>query len=242
VSTKLRIVASDADAALAGLEGEFSWGSVATADDEKADVTVALGEAMPANCASVRWLPGPLDGPSRGRMVATGGEGLWRRAPWPVRDRLFELPPSDSPEALVVDPDGDRRERVAALVEDRGLGVVPAPTLDLTDLTACGVVIFPSSAGEPLPALAFAVLAARRVLITGPSNPSFGLLPEIDWFAGGAEHELVDLADSVLSHPAAFALPRAMGAVAAERHRASSVYGRLVADLALEGALGSPDG
>lgn len=222
MSAPLTIRAAPADAELAGL-GEPGSGPV-----------VALGDAP--GSAAVRWLAGPAERPGAAgeRLIAPGGEGLWRRTPWPVADALFELEPRTRGPALVASPDAERRAYLAGELRGRGHSVLAEERLTRPALERAAVVLLPSEGGGPLPGEAFAVLAARRVLVTYRCEPAFGLLPEIDWFPGAVDVDLVDLADAALAYPEAFDLPRALGRLAAERHRASVVYARLAADLALE--------
>ncbi|MFN2616491.1 MAG: hypothetical protein ABR581_05120 [Thermoleophilaceae bacterium] len=239
MSPLLEIVAEREDAELAGLAGEFGWGRVrcAAQPGDDAAAVVALGSApLPAAAVRVRWLDGPAGAPEPGtRTIAQAGEGLWRKAPWPVADSLFELRDPGGP-ALVVSADRERREFYSGAMTDKGLPVVSAGRLTSSGLAKAAVVVFPTEAGEPLPATAMAVLAARRVLVTGRCGPAFGLFPEVDWFTAEHRDDIIQYADSVLKYPHAFATPRALGARAAAPHRASLAYGRLMADLALEGA------
>jgi hypothetical protein len=188
------------------------------------------------------WCPGPAVGPTAGtRMIATGGEGLWSRAPWPARDELFELAPPAEPRALVVGPDEERRADVVEKLEARGRSVSEADLLTATDLAAASVVALTGEAdaatGEApwgaaaMPAEAPAVLAARRILIAPRCAVSFGLLPGVDHLAAGTGDDVVHYADMVLTTPESFEPLRVLGAVAAERHRASLVYARLGAEL-----------
>jgi hypothetical protein len=198
--------------------------TIAPGDPVGDGAVVALGEApLPEGAGpAVRW--------------------SWRRAPWPVADWLFGLPPPEGGAALVVASDPERRELFRGLLERLGAPARAAERLTVDDLRAAAVVLLPGEDGEPLPAHAMAVLAARRVLVTGRCEPAFGLIPEVDWFPAAHHDDLVQYADSVLRYPDAFATPRALGALAAERHRASVVYRRLLVDLALEGAWPSAEG
>ena len=79
------VVGSQEDRALSG------W------DEAPADGPVfALGDVQAAS-ADVRFA-----GAGTGRLVAPHGDGLWRRAPRPVRDELFALPPAADPDAVLV--------------------------------------------------------------------------------------------------------------------------------------------
>jgi len=81
------------------------------------------------------------------------------------------------------------------------------------------------------------VLAARRLLLTGRLDTGFGLLAGIDHLEASSAEEAAHLARSALAHREAFRSVAELGRLAAERHRASLAYTRLVSDLELEGAL-----
>ena len=56
-------------------------------------------------------------------LVAPDGDGLWRRAPWPAADTLFELsPPVDAAPVLMVGDDGT----LARAAGERGVSVIDA--------------------------------------------------------------------------------------------------------------------
>ena len=192
----------------------------------------------------VVWLAGPACEPAAGgvRLVATCGDALWARAPWPVRDELFGLAPAGEPSALVVCADDERRATVVEKLEARGRPVAAASLLSAGELARASVVALLGEADAPTPASAWsarsmpaeapAVLAARRLLVAPRCEVTFGLLPGADHLAFGTEDDVVAYIDAVLTFPAAFELLPALGALAAERHRASVVYARLAADLA----------
>jgi hypothetical protein len=159
-----------------------------------------------------------------------------------VADAIFDLaaPAADAGVLLIGFDDGARRQLAAALAEVEGR-VAAAPRLTLDDLRDAAVVVFaPGSEPAPLPARAMAVLAARRTLVTGRCRPDFGLLPEVDHFPSVSSGEALHTAVAALRHRDAFGAARVWGRRAAERHRASSVYGALLTDLQLEGALSGP--
>jgi len=244
VSTRLAIVAEPAAAGLAGLDGSFDWGEATTAGPgtppPEADLVVALGVAEAgAREPDLRWLgtaPPPAAAASA-RVVAPSGDGLWSRAPWPVRDEVFELSePDPGGGILVIGGDAGLLDKLAG----RGIRHRDAPELTPGDLAGAGVVAFPPrSEGEradAVPAAAFAVLAARRFLIAPRAGVTFGLLPGVDHLAAGTEDEVVQYADALQTFPEAFGLQAALGRVAAERQRASTVYGRVAAELEAERA------
>ncbi|HKP90883.1 MAG TPA: hypothetical protein VJT75_13030 [Thermoleophilaceae bacterium] len=224
MSSLLAIVAEPDAASLAGLDGGFEWGEAVTAAPgavPDADVVLALGQ----------------DG------ILTEDGALLSRAAWPVRDDLFEAPAPAGRQLLVVTGDGDRHAGLLAKLADRGIphGTVAAPSA--ADVLAAAVVAFPPSPGadgkyvpdshgDAVPARAFAALAARRPLILPRARTTFGLLPGVDHLAASTDDEIVQYAAALLGHPDAFRIQVALGAIAAERQRASVVYGRLAAELA----------
>jgi len=214
---------------------------------------VHLGEpAEPPGEGDVVWLAGPslparskLSGPAEplaARTIATGGDGLWGRAPWPANDALFELPPAPGPLAVVAGGDAERRAHVVDKLEARGLPVRGAELLTREDLAAATVVALLGAADSAtpeapwaataMPAEAPAVLAARRVLLAPRCAATFGLLAGTDHLAFATGDDVVQYADSVLTFPDAFEPFHVLGARAAETQRASRVYARLAAELA----------
>jgi hypothetical protein len=252
-------VAEPAAAGIAGLDGSFEWGPAVTVDAATpgrpdADVVIALGEAGAGARPELRLAGDGVSGapgasaadapaaPDTTRLVATTGDGLWSRAPWPVRDELFDLPPPPAGAGVaVVASDEDAApllERLAAL----RIPARAATELTADALAAAAIVAFaprrdPSGEHRPgarqaaVPAPAFAPLAARRLLLLPRAQITFGLLPGVDHLAASTADELVQLADVLHSHPDALATQLALGRVAAERQRASVVYGRLVEEL-----------
>jgi hypothetical protein len=205
--------------ALAGLEGAGS-GRV-----------VHLGAG--GDGADVVWRDGTAAGRAGQRVIAQAGTGLWRCAPWPVRDELFELAPPAERKILIVGDEPDRRRLGEWLAQDEGRPL-EADVLERGDLEKAAVVVFAQPDGRPLPAPAFAVLAARRVLVVRNPSVPFGLLPGIDHLSARTADGAAQLAAAAVFHWDAFAAVRAFGAIAAQAHRASTVYARLARDLALE--------
>jgi len=247
MSTMLALLAEPAVAGVAGLEGSFPWGdAVVSADAEAAaDAVVALGTATADGPEpDVRWLGGPLGPapPPGRRVIATSGEGLWSRAAWPVRDELFELDPPDAGgDLLVVTGDEGRHGPLLEKLRGRGIRIAVADGLTADGLASAAAVAFPPATQgdlgtrerqEAVPAAAFAALAARRPLIAPRARMTFGLLPGVDHLAASADDEVVQYADALQAFPDVFAPLIALGRIAAERQRASTVYGRLVAELA----------
>jgi hypothetical protein len=202
-----------------------------------ASVVFALGDAAApdAGATVVRWREAPAgDGAPGERLIAPGGEGLWRRAPWPAADALFAHAGSPGSGALVVGPE-EPRARLLAELEERGTPGLGAELLDAEALLAADVVVLLGALGprEPLVASAPAVLAAGRVLVAPRADPAFGLHAGIDHLAFSDQHQAAQYVDAALRHPEAFESIRAFATQAAEAHRASRVYARLAADLEL---------
>jgi len=205
--------------ALAGLDGAAGGPVVHLgADGERADVV---------------WREGNADGCDGPRVIAQGGAGLWRCAPWPVRDELFELAPPVERNVLVVGDEPDRSQ-VSEWLDRHDGRLLEADVLERGDLEKVAVVAFAQPDGWPLPAPAFAVLATRRVLVVRTPSVSFGLLPGIDHLSARTAAGVAQLAAATMLHWDAFAAVRAFGAIAAEPHRASTVYARLAHDLELD--------
>jgi hypothetical protein len=250
MSIRLAVLADPADAELAGLTGEYLWGAAWTADVEQftvepgsePDVIVTLRDATPppgVGATRIAWMAGAgAEGPAPpDRVIAQGGPGLWRQAPWPVNDRVFELPAAAAGAGALICAGTERHKReIAERLEERGVPVAVAERLTLAGLRDSAVVVLAVESAEPLPAEALSVLAAGRVLVTARCRPSFGLQAGLDHHAAEPGHEAVGYADAAVKYPRAFERMRVWGRLAAERHRASVVYGGLVTDLALEAA------
>ena len=248
MSATLAVLAQPAVAAVAGLEGSFPWGDAvaSAAGTAGADAVVALGAATADGPEpDVRWLGGPLGPaptPPGRRVIATSGEGLWSRAAWPVRDELFKLDPPDAGgDLLVVTGDQDLHGPLLEKLSGRGIRIAVADGLTADGLASAAAVAFPpatqgdlgtSEREEAIPAAAFAALAAGRPLIAPRVRVTFGLLPGVDHLAASADDEIVQYADALQAFPDVFVPLIALGRIAAERQRASTVYGRLVAELA----------
>jgi hypothetical protein len=182
--------------------------------------------------ADVVWREGTADGGAGPKVIAQGGTGLWRCAPWPVRDALFELAPPVGRNVLLVGSAADRLQ-VSDHLDKLDGQILEADVLELRDLEEAAVVVYARAAGQPLPAPAFAVLATRRILVVRNPSVSFGLLPGIDHLASQTAAGAAQLAAAAVLHPDAFVAVRQFGRIAAEPHRASTVYPRLAHDLKL---------
>lgn len=235
MSLRIATLATEAeDGRLAGLEGRFAWGKATTlpladrATAVFANLEVIL-ERLPDDGGQL------LLGRGGGnRVVATTGEGLWRRMPWAANDRLFAMSDADPRHgALVVGGSPASRAELVAKLTDTDVAVRAAPHLTADDLETCAIVIYPPRTAA-LPVDAMAVLAARRLLVTGLCSPAFGLRAGFTHLeAGFADHAVVNVA-AALSHWDTFSTLRIWGALAAERHRASVVLPRLARDLLQE--------
>ena len=212
-------------------------GPAESADDGPA---VVLGAAQaPSVGEAIRWAH-PGQGSGGERLISSEGSGLWRRAPWPAADALFDVPPPSEPAILLAGGGDERRAEVAELMAARGLRVERRERLTRAGLEGAGcVVLLPAetAAGEAAPLESMAVLAAGRVLVVPRADVGFGLMPGIDHLQFAQMLEAADQAESVLRQWRAYAGMRAWGRLAAERHRASVVYARLEIDLTLEGVL-----
>jgi hypothetical protein len=90
-----------------------------------------------------------------------------------------------------------------------------------------------------LPARAFSVLAARRLLIVPRASTSFGLEDGLDHLEFDDPEEAVTLVEAYRQTPDGFARIMAWGRLKAGPQRASVAYGRLAADLRLHGVAGA---
>lgn len=234
--------------ALHGVQGRFGWGEcrafAAAARDEVAayepDVVLELlepGDTAHGAWGSDRskravWRADPGNAHPGLPTVAPGGRGLWRTAPLPAADRLFTLRGRRGQGVLVVGEDAAERAGAVQRLIDRRVPARAPDAPGLEDLAAAAVVAVVGTPGTPLPAVAFAVLAAGRLLLAPRAHPAFGLAPGVDHLAHGSADELAQAAGSACAFPEAFALVAAMGGLAADAQRASLVYGRVAADLA----------
>jgi hypothetical protein len=217
----------------AGTAPAVRWiGGPAEGDGRPPALGPPPGDALPPGDAPPTGDAPPPGGAAPPRLVATAGDGLWSRAPWPARDELFDLPAPPAPRVLVAGRDAERRAAVLDKLGSRGLPCAGAELLDAAGLASASAVALLDAAGGALPAEAPAVLAARRVLIAPRCEVGFGLLAGTDHLAFTTEDDVVQYADAVLSFPRSFEQVAVLGALAAERHRASVVYGRLAAELA----------
>lgn len=228
MNRSLEVTGAAVDTALAGVSGESG-----------ADVVVSLrtGERPPG---AGMWLLWAADAAAAGaatadRVLAPAGRGLWRRAPWPVQEAIFDLPvPPEPPSVLVAEGDAAERSAAVDALEARGIPTTTGERLDLGVLARASIVVLCTQDGA-LPAAGMAPLAAGRLAVTVACKTSFGLLAGVDHLAATDARQAAALVDAALAQWDALAPMRALGRLAAERHRAPLVYERLLADLALEG-------
>ena len=154
----------------------------------------------------------------------------WRQPLFPAADDLFGWEPGDPAHVLVVGGHEERRAVVLYDLEQRGRRATGVQTLNADALEGAGVVVL---LGEAIPPVAPAVLAAGRVLVAPRSTPDYGLLPGIDHLAFDDDSQAAAAADAAATAPDAFAEMRIRGRLAAQRHRASTLYSRLLVDLEL---------
>ena len=240
MSRRVLIAAAAEDAALAGLSGSFEWGEAAAADavePSDGDVVVRLGRApAPARAAvELDWADDRPEGDGALAISVGGGPDRWRTTPWPAADALFKLPPPGAAAGVVLAGLSPLRERdLLRQLEEAGVETRAAERLDAEALGGAAAVVLGGAEGRPLPARAMAVLAAGRVLVTARAEPAFGLQPGIEYVAASTGAEAGRLAGVAVRHPEALRPVRALGRLAAERHRASRVYATLLRDLELE--------
>jgi hypothetical protein len=196
------------------------------------DIVVTFDEQ-----SEVHWYGGsaPEVAATDCRVIATGGEALWRRQPLPVADALWELPPSSKTIVLLVGTPGDGRDIAEQKLRAQLPSVRAVSEITLSALSECAVVAFHGPPGRPLHGAAFTALAAGRPLIAPDSDPAFGLIAGVDHLSHHHDDELVQAAIVAVAYPFMFEPIVAMGRLAAETRRASVVYERLLIDLRLGG-------
>ena len=254
MSLAIELLADRADAELHGSPEASGDGPLVALGDARSDGDPPL----------VRWLDRPAgadDGESK-LVIAPAGEGLWRRAPWPAADALFDLPPATTvsrrqralpqlmpiPSAFPAAPGpsapaagallvGAERGLRAALAEraaERGVALTQAERLNAAALAGAGCIVMAESPGGALPARAFAVLAAGRLLITPRLETTFGLEDGLDHLEFAAPDEAVDAVRAFAAAAETFGRVVSWGRLKAEQQRASVVYARLAEDLRLQ--------
>jgi hypothetical protein len=222
----VKVTGSEHDLAIAGTGGG------------DADVVITLRSGKRPDAART-WLvwaadtAGAAAAATADRVLAPAGDGLWRRAPWPVADAVFDLPAADSRGGVAV-AEGSSEARAAAVaaLAERGIAADAVEQLSIDALRAARVVVLLGDGH--LPAGGMAVPAAGRLLVTVGCETSFGLVPGSDHLAADSVEMAATLVEVGLDQWGALKAMRALGRRAAERHRASRVYGRVLEDLAIE--------
>ena len=208
----------------------FAGSGLPVAAPSDADVRFEWDLSATAH-TGVLWVAHAAERHSGTRVIAPSGDGLWRRAPWPVADTLFDLDPPTREHALVIG--GEPAKEVAGMLEAHGVAVTRAARLTAGELESASVVVLAGGPDEVLPGEAPAVLAAGRVLATSPRSVLFGFRPGIDHCCGETPAALANLTESVLRYWDAFESMRAHGRITAARHRSSLVLRDLATDLEL---------
>ena len=124
---------------------------------------------------------------------------------------------------------------MAERAAERGVALKQAERLDAAALAGAGCAVMAESPGGALPARAFAVLAAGRLLITPRLETTFGLEDGLDHLEFAGPDEAVDAVRAFGADPETFGRVVSWGRLKAEPQRASVVYARLVQDLRLQG-------
>lgn len=231
MSPAVELLADRPDAEVAGLPS-----------GDRSGVLVALGDVSDERRQPlVRWLDRPVRPEERHEelVIAPAGEGLWRRAPWPAADALFDLPPASAAPALLIGSEPGLRDAVAERAAARGVSMRQAERLDAATLAGAGCVVLAESPGGALPSRACAVLAAGRLLITPRLRTTFGLEDALDHLEFADPDEAVTAAQAFADDPETFGRVVAWGRLKAEQQRASVVYARLAEDLRLQGLVGA---
>ena len=142
--------------------------------------------------------------------------GLWRRAPWPAADALFDLPPAAAAHALpgppgahaapalLVGAERGLRDAVAERAAERGVAMSRPRGSTPPRSPSAGCVVFAESPGGALPARAFAVLAAGRLVLTPRLETTFGLEDGLDHLEFADPDEAVTAVEAFGADPETF--------------------------------------
>jgi hypothetical protein len=158
---------------------------------------------------------------------------VWRHAPWPAADALFDLPPPRDGVAVICGTEAALREAIVEQALSRGVELQQVERIDHDTLSRCACVILAESPGGALPVRAPAVLAAGRLLVVPRLETTFGLQDGLDHLEFADPDQAVTFVEAYRHSPDAFGRVRVWGRIAAEAQRASVVYGRLGVDLRL---------
>jgi hypothetical protein len=172
------------------------------------------------------------------RTPGPGGAAAWRSRPVPVDDRLYA--PARSARrpgrALFVGRSTAHREWVlvpskhAHDVVHYAHGLVGAAFAEVMATAEVGIALH-AQAGGGFPSQALLHLAAGQLLISERLTPPAGLQPGIDFLPIDSREGLMALLHQLQLRPDAYERVRIRGRIAAEDHRASRVWPRIVRDL-----------
>ena len=234
----MRLLGAPKVLALHGAEVPRGVTPVIAMGDDGGGATASGVETRPWNAEAVDvvWRATPGDALAGVSTIAPGGERLWRRAPLPAADSLFDLPAGTGEGVLVVGGDLERRGAAVAALTAAGTPARARELPTVPELVGAAVVVILGEPGAPLPSLVAPTLAAGRLAVAPRAEPDFGFAAGVDHLRYRDPEELTRLAVAALRHPDAFAPIAALGRIAAEAHRASTVLARLATDLALRPA------
>jgi hypothetical protein len=172
------------------------------------------------------------------RTPGAGGAGGWRSRPLPVDDRLYaDVRPARHPlRALCVGRSTEHREWVltpakhAHDVVHYAHGLVGAAFAAVLAAADVGIALHPRP-GSGFPSQALLHLAAGQLLLAERLTPTCGLEPGIEFLPIDSREGLMTLLYQLELRPDAYERIRVRGRLAAEPHRASRVWPRIVGDL-----------
>jgi len=221
---RVALLGEPADVELAGVAGRFAWGEI-TLEQTDGALAIELVRETASAAGAIAWHAGSAS-------LVRDGADVWRRLPWPAGSRAFELADPAHGAVLIAGPH-DLADPIADRLRARGIPVDRRDRLVVEALEAAAVVCLPVPDGAAPPAETMAVLAAGRILVTGRCEPRFGLQPGIDCFMESTADGAAQRVEAAVSWPRAFDMTRALGRVAAARHRADVLLHRLAVDAAL---------
>jgi hypothetical protein len=172
------------------------------------------------------------------RTPGPDGGGAWRSRPLPVDDRLYApVRRGGGPaRAVCVGRSTEHREWVltpskhAHDVVHYAHGLVGAAFTEVMAGAEVGIALH-AEPGGGFPSQALLHLAAGQLLISERLTPPAGLQPGIDFLPIDSREGLMALLHQLQLRPDAYERVRIRGRIAAEDHRASRVWPRIVRDL-----------